>query len=187
MMGLFISLNLCMPCPTLRQSICCLVTKSCPILCNPMKLQYLRFPCPSLSPRICEGQTHVLLVRDGLFCCCLVISHFQLFCDPMDGSPPGSSVHGISQARMLEWVAISFSPGDLPDPGIKFTSPALQMDSLPLSHLGSPMVYLESSKSLTSFSMYVWLGIHVHMLNWISLITLTLQESYIFIVSHFQL
>ena len=30
-------------------------------------------------------------------------------CDPMDGSPPGSSVHGIFQARALEWVAIAFS------------------------------------------------------------------------------
>ena len=32
-------------------------------------------------------------------------------CDPMDCSPPGSSVHGILQARILEWVAISFSWG----------------------------------------------------------------------------
>ena len=32
-------------------------------------------------------------------------------CDPMDCSPPGSSVHGILQARVLEWVAISFSRG----------------------------------------------------------------------------
>ena len=31
-------------------------------------------------------------------------------CDPTDGSPPGSSVPGILQARILEWVAISFSP-----------------------------------------------------------------------------
>ena len=31
--------------------------------------------------------------------------------DPMDGSPPSSSVHGILQARILEWVAISFSRG----------------------------------------------------------------------------
>ena len=30
-------------------------------------------------------------------------------CNPMDSSPPGSSVHGILQARVLEWVAISFS------------------------------------------------------------------------------
>jgi len=35
----------------------------------------------------------------------------------MDCSPPGSSVHGISQARILEWVAMP-SPRDLPDPGI---------------------------------------------------------------------
>ena len=32
-------------------------------------------------------------------------------CDPIDCSPPGSSVHGIFQARVLEWVAISFSRG----------------------------------------------------------------------------
>ena len=30
-------------------------------------------------------------------------------CDPMDSSQPGSSIHGVFQARMLEWVAISFS------------------------------------------------------------------------------
>ena len=30
-------------------------------------------------------------------------------CDPIDGSPPGSPVHGILQARILEWIAISFS------------------------------------------------------------------------------
>jgi len=32
-------------------------------------------------------------------------------CDPVDCSPPGSSVHGILQARILEWVAISFYRG----------------------------------------------------------------------------
>ena len=42
----------------------------------------------------------------------------------MDYSLPGSFVHGISQATILEWVAISFSR-DLPDPGIEPTSPAL--------------------------------------------------------------
>ena len=36
-------------------------------------------------------------------------SVMSTLCDPMDWSPPGSSVHGIFQARMLEWVAISFS------------------------------------------------------------------------------
>jgi len=51
-------------------------------------------------------------------------------CDPMDCSLTASSVHGIPQARTLEWVARS-SLGDLPDPGIKPTSPALQADSSP--------------------------------------------------------
>jgi len=41
----------------------------------------------------------------------------------MDCSPPGSSVYGISQARILEWVAIFFSR-DFPNPGIKLMSPA---------------------------------------------------------------
>ena len=48
----------------------------------------------------------------------------------MDSSLPGSSVHGILQARILEWVAIPFS-GDLPDPGIEPWSPALRADPLP--------------------------------------------------------
>ena len=45
------------------------------------------------------------------------------FCDPMDCNPPGSSAHGILQARILEWIAMPFpSPGDLPDPGVEPTS-----------------------------------------------------------------
>ena len=46
-------------------------------------------------------------------------------CDPMD-----YTVHGILQARILEWVAFPFSK-DLPNPGIEPRSPALQVDSLP--------------------------------------------------------
>jgi len=46
------------------------------------------------------------------------------FCNPMDCSLPGSSVHGIFQARVLEWIAISFSR-ELPDPGIEPGSPTL--------------------------------------------------------------
>ena len=59
----------------------------------------------------------------------LVTQFCPSLCDPMDCSPPGSSVHGISQARMQEWVAMPFS-GDLPNLGIKSGSPALQADSL---------------------------------------------------------
>ena len=53
-----------------------------------------------------------------------------ILCNDMDCSPPGSSVHGVLQARILEGVAVS-SPGDLPDPGIEPGSLALQADSLP--------------------------------------------------------
>ena len=59
-------------------------------------------------------------------------------CNPMDHSPPGSSVHGILQARILEWLLFP-PPGDLPNPGTEPESPvppALQADSLPAEPLG---------------------------------------------------
>ena len=46
--------------------------------------------------------------------------------------------HGILQARILEWVASSLPPGDLPKPGIKPRSPALRADSLPAEPQGKP-------------------------------------------------
>ena len=61
-------------------------------------------------------------------------------CDPMDCSPPDSSVHGILQARVLEWVAISFT-GDLSDPGIEpisLVSPALAGEFLTFLSSGLP-------------------------------------------------
>ena len=63
--------------------------------------------------------------------------------------PPGSSVHGISQARILGWLPFP-SPGDLPDPGIEPespVSPTWQVDSLPLSHMGHPREGLLSCQS----------------------------------------
>ena len=47
-----------------------------------------------------------------------LLGHVQFFCDPMDCSPPGSSVHGILQASTVEWLAMPFFR-DLPDPGIE--------------------------------------------------------------------
>ena len=60
-------------------------------------------------------------------------------CNPVDCSPRGSSVHGILQARILEWVAMP-PPGGLPNPGIEpasLSSTASQADSLLMSHRGS--------------------------------------------------
>ena len=83
-------------------------------------------------------------------------------CGPMDYSLPGSSVHGILQARILEWVAISFSRGSSQprDRTTSISAPALQAGSLLLSHWGSPQRTLsafkrfcpESSLLLASFS-----------------------------------
>ena len=62
--------------------------------------------------------------------CGLVAKSCLTLCDPMECSMPGSFVHGISQARILERVASSFSRGSSPPRHWK-------ADSLPLSHLGS--------------------------------------------------
>ena len=89
---------------------------------------------------------------------CIVTQSCPTFCDPMDYSPPGSSVRGILQARILEWVAISFS-GDLPNPGIEPRSPALQADSLPFEPPGKPsrmvILVLKSSKTVLRFLLSV--------------------------------
>ena len=50
-------------------------------------------------------------ITTSFLCCCLVAKLCLTLYDPMDCSLPGSSVHGISQSRILEWVAISFSSG----------------------------------------------------------------------------
>ena len=52
-----------------------------------------------------------------------VFSHIQLY-DRIDCSPPGSSVHGIFQARALEWLPFP-PPGHLSNPGIELVSPCL--------------------------------------------------------------
>ena len=60
----------------------------------------------------------------------LVAQLCPTLCDPVNGSPPGASVCGILQARILEWIAMPFFRG-LPDAGIKPRSLALQANSLP--------------------------------------------------------
>ena len=70
----------------------------------------------SFSPVVCE-KTNIIswILYDVIhlwYVCVLTAKSLQscpILCDPIDGSPPGSPVHGILQARTLEWVAISFS------------------------------------------------------------------------------
>ena len=61
---------------------------------------------------------------------CLVIQLSSTLCNPMDYSPPGTSVHGILQARILEWVAMSFSRGS-PQPRDQTQVSWIAEDSLP--------------------------------------------------------
>ena len=53
------------------------------------------------------------IAHDSSFdsCYVLIAQLFLTLCDSMDCSPPGSAVHGISQARILEWAVTSFSRG----------------------------------------------------------------------------
>ena len=68
---------------------------------------------------------------------CLVSQLCPTLCNPVDCSLPGSSVHGDSPGKNRSGLPLT-SPEDLPNPGIEHGSPALQADSLPLSHQGSP-------------------------------------------------
>ena len=90
---------------------------------------------------------------------CMHAKSCLILCDPMDCSPPGSSVHEILQGRILEWVPFS-SPGDLPDPWIKPRSPASQVDSLPGKPLGKPSPALKADSLLSKpplcMSMNLW-------------------------------
>ena len=83
------------------------------------------------------------------FLSCSVVSTLCYFMD--------CTVHGILQARILEWVAFSF-PGDLTNPGMELSSPALQADSLPAEPPGKPdlVIYI-----YTYVGMYLSGYIHI--------------------------
>ena len=71
------------------------------------------------------SQQHLLQVKVNM----LVTQLCLILCDPLDYNPPSSSVHGILQTRILEWVAIPFSKRSYQHRD-KTWSPALQADSL---------------------------------------------------------
>ena len=89
-------------------------------------------------------QSNEWAIKSGWWCC-FVAKSCPTLCDPMYCSPPGPSVHGISQVRILEGLPFP-SPGDLPDPGTEPTSPASAGRPLPLSHQESSYVWFNKSK-----------------------------------------
>ena len=103
---------------------------------------------------VCQTRVFASVVSVPLRCA-KVLQPCPALCDPVNHSLPGSSVHGILQARKLEWVAMP-SSGDLPDPGIEpvsvslmspalsggffTTSPPLQYSTTVLSVLSPPQI-----------------------------------------------
>ena len=87
------------------------------------------------------GASTVLLVASSTFVV-ESLSCFRLLCDRIDRSPPGSSVHGILQARILEWVAMSSSRGSSPP---REESPALAGGFFTTEPPGKPEFYVNDS------------------------------------------
>ena len=103
--------------------LCTLVAWLCPFHLGSSSRVPLKFSCDS-------GLVFLWVCVCSYAQSCLTLFNLR------DCSPLGSSVHGISQARILEWVAIFFSRGSSRcriEPVLR----AFQVDSLPLSHLGS--------------------------------------------------
>ena len=88
--------------------LCCLVTKLCPSLCNPIDCGP---PGPSVHG-ISQARTRVNchFLRRSIHAAAAAksLQSRLIWCGPIDSSPPGSPIPGILQARTLEWVAVSF-------------------------------------------------------------------------------
>ena len=85
---------------------------------RPNGLQHTRLSCPSASPGVCSNLCplswgcHPTMSSSNFATAAAAAKSLQscpTLCDPIDGSPQGSTIPGILQARTLEWVAISFS------------------------------------------------------------------------------
>ena len=99
----------------------------------------------------CPPETITTLLTGYVLCCAESLQSCPILCKPMDYSPPGSSVHGILQARILEWDAMPSSQGIFPTQG---SNPPLlrllhwQACSLPLAPPGKPVNKLYSNIKL---------------------------------------
>ena len=91
---------------------CCQVASVVSDSVRPHRRQPVRLPCPWDSPGKNTGVgCHFLLQCRKVKSESEVAQSYPTLSDPMDCSLPGSSIHGICQARVLEWVAIAFSGG----------------------------------------------------------------------------
>ena len=103
---------------------------------------FMIYSCHSVYQCFISFYCWIIFYYIDVLCCAKLFQSCLSLCHPLDCSPPGPSVHGILQARMLEWAAVP-PPGELPDPGIEPVTPAapaLQADPLQLSHQGSALL-----------------------------------------------
>ena len=71
----------------------------------------MQFSSLDFSVFICKMESRLILGWESLLVRVSLAQSCLTLCDPLDWSPPGSSIHGIFQARILEWVALSYSRG----------------------------------------------------------------------------
>ena len=143
------------------------------------------FSLETLSLESAVGSALSLLLNT--LCMCAHWAHLLqsclTLCSLVDCSPPGSSVHAILQAKILEWVTPS--PGDLPDPGIEPGSPALEAGALISEPPGKPKTInykstiLQYKKKFSSNSRFPWKTLFISFGNsLLSLISITLWLSW---------
>ena len=106
-----------------------------------------------------------------LMSACWVAQSCPTLCDPTDCSPPDSSVHGILQARILEWVAISFSRGSS---WLRDSTLHCRQILYCLSHQGSPLTpslcyisWYDCERSMKPTGRYVCAGLFFSLCVWL--------------------
>ena len=103
----------------------------------------------SLFPHLNPEETFIdikqlICIINCILLLCAVARSCLTTCNPMGCSLPRSSLHGVLQARILEWLPFP-SPGDLLDTGTEPGSPALQADSLPSEPQKKPLLHAISN------------------------------------------
>ena len=114
-----------------QKVLCMLAVRVC--IFKKLSLYFIKFKIPLMIKLIMSTKSESEVAR---LC--------PILCNPMDCSLPGSTTHGIFQARILEWLPFP-SPGDLPDPGTERGSPTLQADAL-LSELPGKSIIMSTKK-----------------------------------------
>ena len=101
---------LLMPCYMFSNSSCCHYSSSL-CFCYVFPFSYHSLTVTSVTVFLSRGREASALLRLPMYAAAAIksLQSCLTLCDPIDGSPPGSPIPGILQARTLEWVAISFS------------------------------------------------------------------------------